>query len=40
MQIMITHGGLSRTRVLSFSRLQIMLALGTLLWNVRFRSVS
>ena len=30
MQIMITHGGLARTRVLSFSRLQITLALGTL----------
>ena len=30
MQIMITHGGLARTRVLSFSRLQIMLALAGL----------
>lgn len=27
MQILITHGGLARTRVLSFSRLQIVLGL-------------
>ncbi|MFO1338905.1 MAG: M23 family metallopeptidase [Burkholderiaceae bacterium] len=30
MQILITHGGLSRSRVLSFNRLQITLALGAL----------
>jgi murein DD-endopeptidase MepM/ murein hydrolase activator NlpD len=30
MQIMITHGGMARTRVLSFSRLQIFLGLSTL----------
>ena len=31
MQIVITHGGLARSRVLSFNRLQITAALGSLI---------